>query len=52
MPFPSVKWDRENHSRSHTADEYILVSEIEEAISTYVQILDGLKNLIESLSAL
>ena len=43
MPFPSVKMGPGKSSRSHTADEYILVSEIEEAISTYVQILDGLK---------
>lgn len=43
MPFSSVKMGPGKSSRSHTADEYILVSEIEEAISTYVQILDGLK---------
>ena len=43
MPFPSVKMGPGKSSRSHTADDYILVSEIEEAISTYVQILDGLK---------
>jgi len=29
-------------SRSHTADEYILISEIEEAIRMYIEILDGL----------
>ena len=43
MTFPSVKIGPGKSSRSHTADEYILVSEIEEAISTYIQLLDGLK---------
>lgn len=42
MPFPSVKIGPGKSSRSHTADEYILISEIEEAIGTYIQILDGL----------
>jgi acetylornithine deacetylase len=43
MPFPSVKIGPGKSSRSHTADEYILVSEIEEAIKTYIDILDGLE---------
>lgn len=43
MTFPSVKIGPGKSSRSHTADEYILISEIEEAISTYIQLLDGLK---------
>ena len=42
MKFPSVKIGPGKSSRSHTADEYILVSEIEEAITTYIQLLDGL----------
>ena len=42
MKFPSVKIGPGKSSRSHTADEYILVSEIEEAIATYIQLLDGL----------
>ena len=29
-------------SRTHTADEYIMVSEIEEAIGLYIELLDGL----------
>ena len=29
--------------RSHTADEYILLSEIEEAVELYYALLDGLK---------
>ena len=43
MPFPSVKIGPGKSSRSHTADEYILISEIEEAIRIYIEILDGLK---------
>lgn len=42
MPFPSLKMGPGESSRSHTADEYIALSEIEEAISTYIQLLDGL----------
>ena len=33
-------------SRSHTADEYVLVSEIEEGIAIYQQLLDELKHTI------
>ena len=43
MPFPSVKMGPGKSSRSHTADEYIMVSEIEEAIELYLKLLDGLK---------
>jgi acetylornithine deacetylase len=42
MKFPSVKMGPGKSSRSHTADEYIMVSEIEEAIRMYIEILDGL----------
>lgn len=42
MPFPSLKMGPGESSRSHTADEYIALAEIEEAISTYVGLLDGL----------
>jgi acetylornithine deacetylase len=33
-------------SRSHTADEFVLVSEIEEGIAIYQQLLNELKNTI------
>jgi len=39
MPFPSFKLGPGDSARSHAADEYILVSEIEQAINTYVQLL-------------
>jgi acetylornithine deacetylase len=43
MPFPSVKMGPGESSRSHTADEFIHLSEIREAIATYVPLLDGLQ---------
>ncbi len=42
MKFPSVKIGPGKSSRSHTADEYILVDEIKEGIELYVRLLDGL----------
>jgi acetylornithine deacetylase/succinyl-diaminopimelate desuccinylase-like protein len=39
MKFPSVKMGPGKSSRSHTADEYIMVSEIEEAIGLYIELL-------------
>lgn len=43
MPFPSVKIGPGNSARSHSADEYILLGEIREAIEYYVKLLDGLR---------
>jgi acetylornithine deacetylase len=43
MPFASVKIGPGDSARSHTADEYILQSEIREAIAEYTMLLDGLK---------
>lgn len=43
MKFPSVKIGPGKSSRSHTADEYILLNEIDEAIGLYIRLLDGLK---------
>ncbi len=42
LPFPSVKIGPGRSSRSHTADEYILLKEIEEALPLYIELLDGL----------
>ena len=39
MPFPSLKLGPGDSSRSHTADEYICLSEIENAIETYVGLI-------------
>ena len=43
MPFPSLKLGPGESSRSHSADEYICISEIDDAIKTYIQLLDGLE---------
>lgn len=42
MKFPSIKIGPGKSSRSHTADEYIILNEIESGIETYINILDGL----------
>lgn len=42
MPFPSVKIGPGHSSRSHAADEYIMLSEIREAIDTYFHLLNDL----------
>ena len=42
MPWPSLKMGPGNSARSHTADEYILISELRQAIKEYTTMLDGL----------
>ena len=41
MPFPSLKLGPGESSRSHTADEFVCISEIEHAIGTYVRLIAG-----------
>lgn len=41
MPFPSFKLGPGESSRSHSADEYICINEIDKAIRTYIDLLDG-----------
>lgn len=43
MPFPSFKLGPGNSSRSHSADEFICISEIDNAIDTYLQMITGTK---------
>lgn len=43
MPWPSLKLGPGDSARSHTADEYIMLPEIREAISIYIRLLSGLK---------
>lgn len=43
IPYPSVKMGPGDSARSHTANEYILISEIREGIDTYIRLLDGLR---------
>ena len=40
MPFPTVKIGPGDSARSHTADEFIFLSEIEDAIEKYILILN------------
>lgn len=42
MPFASIKLGPGESSRSHTADEYICRSEIDNALTTYRQLLENL----------
>lgn len=39
MSFPTVKIGPGDSARSHTADEYIKISEIENAVATYIKLL-------------
>ena len=43
MPFTTLKLGPGDSARSHTADEYILLSEIAEAVEMYVALLDKLR---------
>jgi acetylornithine deacetylase len=39
MPFPALKMGPGDSARSHTADEFIYINEIEEGVATYIQLL-------------
>ena len=41
MPFPALKMGPGDSARSHTADEFIYVKEIEEGIALYVSLLEN-----------
>lgn len=43
MSFPSFKLGPGESSRSHSADEFIRLSEIEDAINKYIQLFDGIQ---------
>ena len=45
MPWPSLKMGPGDSARSHTADEYICVSELRGAISDYVEMITSLSTL-------
>lgn len=40
VPFPSLKMGPGDSARSHTADEYIYIEEIEKGIELYIQLLN------------
>jgi len=42
MPFPALKTGPGDSARSHTADEYIFLQEIEDGISNYIELLKPL----------
>lgn len=42
MPFPALKMGPGESARSHTADEFIYLNEIEEGINTYINLLKQL----------
>jgi acetylornithine deacetylase len=41
-PFPTLKIGPGDSARSHTADEYIKLSEMERAVEMYVKLIDGI----------
>ncbi len=43
MPFPCIKIGPGDTRRSHTADEFIYLNEIEDGIAIYLELLDGLE---------
>lgn len=43
MPWPSMKLGPGDSARSHTADEFITLTEIREAATLYLKLLDGLE---------
>lgn len=45
MPFPTLKMGPGDSARSHTADEFIYLKEIEEGVSTYIQLLSTIFTL-------
>lgn len=46
IPFPSVKLGPGNSARSHTAGEFILLSEMEEAVEVYSKFLFSIRDII------
>ena len=49
MDFPSVKIGPGESERSHTADEFIRISEIEEGIEKYIELLRALESNAQNL---
>ncbi len=46
MSFPTLKLGPGKSARSHTADEFILLSEIEAGIHTYVALIEGIQTTL------
>lgn len=45
MPFPALKMGPGDSARSHTADEFIFVKEVEDGIADYIQLLQNFFSL-------
>ena len=50
MKFPTLKMGPGDSSRSHTADEFILLSEIKNGIDTYIHLLENLISFYQNQS--
>lgn len=46
MNFPTIKMGPGDSARSHTADEFILIREVEEGIGLYIRLLNTLNDLL------
>lgn len=46
IPFPSVKLGPGSSSRSHTSGEFIMISELEEAVEGYIKFLGSIREMI------
>ncbi len=51
IPYPSLKLGPGDSARSHTADEHILLSEIEQGVNTYVRLLEGVEWRLETATS-
>ncbi len=47
IPYPSVKLGPGSSSRSHTAEEFILNGELEEAVNVYIRLLGSIREIIK-----
>lgn len=50
IPYPSIKIGPGDSGRSHTADEFIFLADIQEGISTYIKILQTYSKLLNQSS--
>jgi len=50
MPFDSVKIGPGDSKRSHTADEFIYLDQIEKGIDIYIKLLEGIQGLAKTIN--
>lgn len=51
MPFPALKMGPGDSARSHTPDEYILLSEVREAVGLYIRLMEKAMDIHASTTA-